>query len=317
LDPLYESPEDVPADPVWQPPRKFQDRVWLHILLLALTVVSTTVAGADQYLDFADNLITGSARISHVHALLGGLWYSGTILAILGAHELGHYFACRYYDVDASLPFFIPMPLVLTGTLGAVIRIREPIPSKRMLFDIGIAGPIAGFVLAVPALALGLWLSHVSLIPPNYVDDVLGAPLILQWLFWFFWGNPPAGYTLVVHPMVFAAWFGFLATALNLFPIGQLDGGHIAYAVLGRKSSTVTLVTVGIAIFLSLFVSVTWVVWTLVTIAMLLAFGRHHPRTFDEAMPLDGKRLLLAAFAVVMFILSFTPTPITPSQIIR
>lgn len=317
MDPLREFPDFVPPERTWQPPQKFQDRTWLHVALLVATIASTTLAGVSHYASFASELGAKPLTMTTTHLLLSGLWYSATIISILGAHELGHYFACRYYDVDASLPFFIPMPIVLTGTLGAVIRIREPIPSKRMLFDIGIAGPIAGFVVAVPFLVLGLWLSRVVAIPNGAVGDVFGEPLIFKAVSWVFWGVPPDGYTLNAHPVVFGAWFGFLATALNLFPIGQLDGGHISYAVLGRKSSVVTLLTVGIAVVLSAFVSPTWVVWTALVVAMLFFFGRHHPRTFDEEIPLDRTRLILAFCALIMFIVCFTPTPITPEQLLR
>ena len=129
---------------VWQPRPKFHDRVGLHVLLFALTIATTTFVGANWYISFLDDFrgTTKSIPMSITALLIRGFWYSGTILAILGSHELGHYFACRYYNVDASLPFFIPVPILLTGTMGAFIRIREPIPQKRMLFDIGIAGPI-------------------------------------------------------------------------------------------------------------------------------------------------------------------------------
>jgi membrane-associated protease RseP (regulator of RpoE activity) len=250
--------------------------------------------------------------------LLGGLSYSVTILVILGFHELGHYAACRYYDVDASLPYFLPMPIVLTGTLGAFIRIREQIPSKRMLFDIGIAGPIAGFVVAVPALFIGLWLSNVvqlpDPLPPLTLE--LGEPLLYKLAAWSVWGTTPEGYTVNMHPIAFAAWFGLLATALNLFPIGQLDGGHIAYAVLGRRSSQLTLAMLGVALVLS-FYSRSWIVWTVLTVAMLGMFGRHHPPTFDEDVPLDRSRLVLAGFSVLMFALCFSPAPIEPLGIVR
>ena len=231
-----------PTPAVWQPSPKFQDRVWRHVLLFALTIVTTTLVGAGHYAafltDFGD--AAAPARAVVPRSCVGGFWYSGTILAILGCHELGHYFACRYYDVDASLPFFIPVPFLLTGTLGAFIRIREPIPSKRMLFDIGIAGPIAGFVVAVPALFLGLAMSHVVRLPADTSNLLeLGEPLLFKLASWLLWGTQPDGYSLNMHPMAFAAWFGLLATALNLFPIGQLDGGHISYAVLGRRWSTV------------------------------------------------------------------------------
>ncbi len=158
------SPPEFPASndyAAWQQRPKFQDRVARHVVLLLLTIGSTTCAGVGHFQAFQSGFSSVSLGLSTSQLVFGGLWYSGTILAILGCHELGHYFACRYYDVDASLPFFLPMPVLLTGTLGAFIRIREPFPSKRALFDIGIAGPIAGFVVAVPALVLGLSLSNV------------------------------------------------------------------------------------------------------------------------------------------------------------
>jgi membrane-associated protease RseP (regulator of RpoE activity) len=307
---------DGVSEYVWQPPRKFRDRVWLHVLLLLATILSTTLIGQIHYASFASNFGVQRITISAGALLLRGGWYSGTILAILGCHELGHYFACRYYDVDASLPFFLPAPFALTGTLGAFIRIREPIPSKRMLFDIGIAGPIAGFAVAVPALFIGLAMSHVVQVPPDMSGYELGEPLLFKLASTLLWGTPPAGYSLNLHPMAFAAWFGLLATALNLFPIGQLDGGHISYAVLGRRSSHVTLAMVGVVIALSYF-AMSWRVWTVLIIVMLVSFGRHHPRTIDEDVPLDRTRMILAFFALVMFIVCFTPAPIEPMELIR
>ena len=274
-------PEATPRS-VWERRPKFQDRRWLHSLLFLLTIASTW--------------------------LTGGWAYSVTILAILGCHEFGHYFMCRYYDVDASLPYFLPVPISLTGTLGAFIRIREPIHTKRMFFDIGIAGPIAGFLVAVPALFVGVYLSRVAPIEPG--DGLwLGEPLLFKIASRLFWGPMPDGYTLVLHPIGFAAWFGMLATALNLFPFGQLDGGHISYAVLGRRSTYVTIAMIGVAIGLS-YMSMSWLAWTVLMIVMLVAFGVRHPRTYDEQEPLDRTRLILAAFAVLMFALCFTPAPI-------
>ncbi len=268
--------------PVWQPRLKFQDRRWLHALLFLLTVLSTT--------------------------LVGGWAYSATILAILGCHELGHYVACRYYDVDASLPYFLPVPITLTGTLGAFIRIREPIPYKRWLFDIGIAGPIAGFVVAVPALFLGVWLSTVTPLTPGE-HLFLGEPLLFKLATRIIWGALPDTVTLNAHPVAFAAWFGLLATALNLFPVGQLDGGHISYAVLGRRSTYVTVAMIGVAIALS-YRSASWIVWTIVVTGMLFAFGVRHPPVIDEDVPLDRTRMALAVLAAVIFALCFTPAPI-------
>jgi len=306
------------VDSVWRRTAKFQDRGWLHILLFMLTLVSTTLVGASQYAAFLTDFAPTTTLPMPVPALvLRGFWYSGTILLILGAHEMGHYLACRYYDVDASLPFFIPVPVLQTGTMGAFIRIREPIPQKHMLFDIGIAGPIAGFLVAVPALFLGLALSHVVPMPadtPGMME--LGEPLLFKFATWLIWGQTSQGYTINMHPMAFAAWFGMLATALNLFPIGQLDGGHISYAVLGTRSTYVTLTMVIVAAGLSYF-SASWIVWTVLTVAMLFVFGPRHPRVYDEHVPLDRTRLLLALFAVAMFALCFTPAPIQPLDLIR
>ncbi len=300
-------------------PRKFQDRRWLHALLFVLTVASTTLAGALHYAAFAAAFGSGEPLapddVLTAGFLLRGFWYSGTIIAILGCHELGHYFACRYYDVDASLPFFLPAPVPLTGTLGAVIRIREPITQKRTLFDIGIAGPIAGFVVAVPTLFMGLLMSNVARIPADFTGSWLGEPLLFKLAAFLVWGQVSDGYSINMHPMAFAAWFGLLATALNLFPIGQLDGGHIAYAVLGRRSSHVTTAMIGVAIGLTWF-SLSWLVWTTLLIVGLFIFGRHHPPTFDEDEPLDRTRLILAGFALVMLIICFTPAPIEPMGLI-
>ncbi|MQA29788.1 MAG: site-2 protease family protein [Luteitalea sp.] len=303
---------------IWRPRQKFQDRIGRHLALLLLTIGTTTLVGMNHYAGFQSDFGTRDIPIPFADLLPRGFWYSGTILAILGCHELGHYFACRYYDVDASLPYFLPLPppFPLTGTLGAFIRIREPIPSKRMLFDIGIAGPIAGFLVAVPALFFGLSLSRVGPVPPDMNGLSLGEPLLFKLAAWLLFGSQPENYSLNLHPIAFAAWFGLLATALNLFPIGQLDGGHISYSVFGRKSSYITLAMVAVAIGLTL-LSYSWLVWTVLMVAMLFTFGWHHPRTFDEHVPLDHSRKVLAAVALIIFVLCFTPAPIQPLQLIR
>jgi membrane-associated protease RseP (regulator of RpoE activity) len=291
------------------------ERRWRYLLLFLLTFGTTTMAGGCHYAGFMLDFRPGDLNFSAPELYLNGLWYSVSILAILGAHEFGHYYACRYYGVDASLPYFLPAPLPLTGTLGAFIRIRQPIPTKRQLFDIGIAGPIAGFLVAVPVLLVGVDMSRVVELPPDFQGLELGEPLLFKALSWLRWGTPPDGYSINMHPMAFAAWFGLLATALNLFPIGQLDGGHISYAVLGRMSTIVTMGTVLCLIGLT-FVSTSWTVWTVLTIGMLLAFGPRHPRTIDEDVPLDSGRMWLALFALIMFILCFTPAPIEPLDLV-
>ena len=292
-----------------------REPVFKVVLLFALTLITTTMAGGCHYAGFALDFTSRPIDLSGAQLYVNGLWYSLSILAILGAHEFGHYYACRYYGVDASLPYFLPAPLPLTGTLGAFIRIRQPIPTKRQLFDIGIAGPIAGFMVAVPVLLAGISLSRVVPIPPDFQGLELGEPLLFKAVAWLRWGTPPEGYSINMHPMAFAAWFGLLATALNLFPIGQLDGGHISYAVLGKKSTAVTVAMVLCLIALT-FRSSSWTVWTMLTIGMLLLFGPRHPRTVDEDVPLDRGRLLLALFALIMFILCFTPAPIEPLDLV-
>lgn len=295
-------------------PIRRRDRRWLPWVLFLLTLITTTWVGGSHYLAFAlDFRFDADFELTTASYLAQGLWYSLTILAILGCHEMGHYLACLHYRVDATPPYFLPAPLPLTGTLGAFIRIRSRIPSKAALFDIGVAGPIAGFVIAVPALFVGLWLSHVAELPANVDGFVeLGEPLLFRLATWMVFGTVPDGYAVNLHPMAFAAWFGLLATALNLFPIGQLDGGHVTYAVLGRRSSWVTLGMIGGAIALTAFVSLSWLVWTLLLIAMLLAMGPHHPPTLDDSEPLDRNRRLLAVVALAMLILCFTPAPIEP-----
>ena len=289
--------------------------MWLHGLLFLLTIATTTLVGTDHYANFVLDFTIRPIRMSSGVLFIRGLWYSVTILLILGCHELGHYVACRYYDVDASLPYFLPVPISITGTLGAFIRIREPIPQKRMLFDIGIAGPLAGFAVAVPALFIGIAMSHVARVPPDFSGVELGEPLLFKAAEWLFWGHISDPYSLNMHPIAFAAWFGLLATALNLFPIGQLDGGHICYAVLGPRSTYVTVASIGIAIGLAAYFSASWVVWTGLMVVMLIMFGPRHPRVFDEHVPLDRSRVILALLALVIFILCFTPAPI--SELIR
>lgn len=303
---------DYPPPP--PEPERRRDPIVRHIVLFVLTLVMTTLIGAEHYYGFQSDFSTAPQPAIGWTAYLNGLWYSLAILGILGAHEFGHYLTCRYYGVDASLPYFIPAPL-LTGTLGAFIRIRQPIPDKRQLFDIGIAGPIAGFLVAIPVLILGVSLSRVVRVPPGVGALELGEPLLLQVIAHAFWGTVPDGFTLNIHPTAFAGWFGCLATALNLFPVGQLDGGHISYAVLGRHSTKVTYATILCLIGLS-FVSSSWIVWTVLNVAMLFVFGPRHPRTYDEDVPLDRARLGLAVFAIVMFAVCFTPAPIEPMDLV-
>lgn len=287
--------------------------VRVHLLCLAATFVSTTYFGGWHDLAFRTESGAVLPVVAPLQFWLGGLWFSLSVLAILGAHEWGHYLACRWYRVDASLPYFLPAPLPLTGTFGAFIRIRDVIPHKRALFDIGASGPFAGFVVAVPLLALGLALSRLVPVPAvDHADMVaLGEPLLFRTLQAVLWGALPDGQMLDLHPMALAAWFGLLATALNLFPLAQLDGGHLAYAVVGRHARWVTLGTAAVAIGLT-FVSISWVAWAIVMIGVLVVAGVQHPSTLDDHLPLGAPRLALAVVAALVFTLCFTPAPVTP-----
>jgi membrane-associated protease RseP (regulator of RpoE activity) len=302
-------------------PTPVRSRPWVHVLLFVLTFLTTTAVGMNHYGSFLLDFVQRPLAVTDARELFfGGLWYSVTILAILGAHEMGHYLACRYYDVDASLPYFIPLPPsgpigFLTGTLGAVIRIRAPIRTKAQLFDIGVAGPIAGFVIAVPALFWGLAMSHTAKLPPNFVGYELGEPLLLKGAAWLMHGQIQDGYSLNLHPMAFAAWFGLFATMFNLVPFGQLDGGHLVYAWLGRRARHVYVAATAATVLLCL-VSMTWLLLALIMLFVLWRFGPNHPPTLDEHEPLDSARIGVALAAVLIFILCFTPAPIEPYELI-
>ncbi len=296
--------------------RRFQHRWWLHIALLLATLVTTTIVGGLHYASFISNFGARAVTLSRSLIFPDGLWYSLTLLGILGAHEMGHYLACRYHQVDATLPYFMPAPLPLTGTIGAFIKIREAFPNRRVLFDIGVAGPLAGFVVLVPALFIGLLLSNVAPLPADFNGYSLGEPLMFKMATRLVWGTIPDGYSVNMHPMVFASWFGLFATALNLMPFGQLDGGHISYSALGRRSTVISLITILVAIGLS-FVSSGWISITILMVLMLVFFGARHPSVIDESIHLDRARIIIAIVAAVVFILCFTPMPIEPYELLR
>jgi membrane-associated protease RseP (regulator of RpoE activity) len=297
-----------PRERLWSPPKT---RLWLHLVLLLATMFTTTLVGARMQYNFSHNLpffdvgrdldITVGLRSAKL--FLAGLPFSLTLLTILMAHELGHYLACVYYDVDATLPFFLPAPTPLTGTLGAFIRIRSAIYSKRVLFDIGVAGPLAGFVFLIPALGVGLAFSKV--IPGiNHQGTIqLGTPA-LEWILQrlIFPGVPAAD--IYLHPVARAAWVGMLATALNLLPVGQLDGGHVVYALLGRSHKWITQ-TFLIAL---LPMGLQWSGWWFWAV-LLFFFARKHPPLYDQSA-IGHPRVKLGILALIVFILCFTITPI-------
>jgi membrane-associated protease RseP (regulator of RpoE activity) len=236
-------------------------------------------------------------------ALAGGLPFSLTLLAILMAHELGHYFACRYYRVEATLPYFLPAP-TLIGTLGAFIRIRSPIYTRRALFDIGVAGPLAGFFLVLPAFAVGLAWSKIIPGIAGRGELIFGAPPVQHLLSAMIFPGIPSS-DIYLHPVARAAWVGVLATALNLLPIGQLDGGHILYSFAGRRHKLLSRLFVFALVPLGIFYSPSWLVWA----AILLLLGMRHPSIYD-AFPLGPGRRALGVAALAIFLLSFSVTPV-------
>ncbi|HET7291864.1 MAG TPA: site-2 protease family protein [Vicinamibacteria bacterium] len=261
------------------------ERYGRHVLLFLLTAASVYVMGGP-------------------HLVLG-------LLAILLAHEMGHYVACRLYGVDATLPYFLPAPVVsFVGTLGAFIRIRGPIPHRRALFDIGVAGPLAGFAVCLPVLVLGTLQARVIPDPgPDAAGFIyFGDPLLVQWAYAWLRSDPGPGKTFLMGPLAEAAWFGLFVTALNLMPVGQLDGGHVSYALLRRRATFVSRIAV-VACFFLLYLRPTWLFWCL----LLLVLGRPHPPTLDDDRPVGLARALVGAFALLVFAISFTPSPIIVS----
>lgn len=237
--------------------------------------------------------------------MVGGAVYSASVMTILLAHEMGHYLMSRKYGIPSTLPYFIPFPLSPFGTFGAIIKMKGIIINKKALFDIGIAGPLSGFIIAIPFIIFGIKMSTIQLVTKEMVFLQLGDPLLFKILQGFLIGDIPDGYDLVLHPLAYAGWVGLFVTALNLLPVGQLDGGHIIYAVFGDKSKWIFAVSITLLAVLTIFYNPGW----LLLVILLLIFGMRHPEPFDMETELDGKRKLLAFVILLIFLLSFTPSP--------
>jgi membrane-associated protease RseP (regulator of RpoE activity) len=302
----------------WAPARP-RHRYWLHALLFLLTLLTTTVVGAEMAHSFAasrpfdfETDLLGYAELAHNPSfLLDGLPFSLTLLGILMAHELGHYLTARYYHVDATLPFFLPAP-TLIGTFGAFIRIRSAILSKRILFDIGVGGPLAGFAVLIVPLIVGVSMSKVVHGIGARGDLSFGTPMILRLFEWIAFPGVRE-VDLYLHPVARAAWVGLLATALNLLPIGQLDGGHVLYAFLGERTRWTSRFAIASLAGLGLFQLFTsaykmgymWIFWA----GFLIFFGMRHPAIVDPS-PVGRMRTWLGVLALIIFILCFTAAPI-------
>ena len=263
--------------------------IYLHLLLFVLTIASTI--------------------------LVGGFLYSFAIMTILLAHEMGHYLMSRRYGIPATLPYFIPLPFPPFGTFGAIIKMKGIIINKRALFDIGIAGPLAGFVAAMPFIVIGIRFSDVTLLPQmqNGSYILLGDPLLFKILQHFLIGDIPPGRDLILHPFAYAGWVGLFVTSLNLLPVGQLDGGHIVYSVFGEKSKWAYRGAIAGLAVLGIFCNLGW----LTLVVLILIFGMRHPLPFDNDTGLDKGRKRLAVATLFVFILSFIPSPFPQMSIMQ
>jgi membrane-associated protease RseP (regulator of RpoE activity) len=255
-------------------------RYTLHIVLFILTVASTW--------------------------FVGGPVYSFAVILILFGHEMGHYVMSRRYGIRATLPFFLPFPLPPFGTLGAVIRMESTVSSRKVLFDTGVAGPFISFILSIPAIVIGLKLSRV--VPISHIKEGalrLADPLLFSFIQRLVLGEVSENYEILLHPVGFAGWVGLFVTSLNLLPIGQLDGGHIAYGLFGRRSRVIFLIAIAVMAFITVFYNPGW----FLLLILIILFGFRHPPPMDDQTPLDWKRKLLGGFVFLAFFLSFTPAP--------
>jgi len=269
----------------------------INLLLLIITLASTLYVGA-----------TYEGEISSALDVLRGWPFSLSIMLILGAHELGHYFAARYHNVPVSLPYFIPMPLSIIGTMGAFIRLKAPVKNRRALLDVGVAGPLAGLLFAIPLLLYGLATSEVGPLPVGgYVLEGNSILYALMKLAVFGRFLPSGGIDVSLNQVAWAGWVGLLVTGLNLIPLGQLDGGHVAYVLFGQRARQFFWpIVVGMAALVLLTGATTWVIW----IMLLFFLGRTYAQPLDDITRLDPRRRAIGIFTLILFFLVFTPIPL-------
>lgn len=274
---------------------------FLHIALFAATFLSTLAAGALQK---GINIISQPGRI------IEGLPFAGTLMTILLCHELSHYLASKKHHTRATLPYFIPAPSII-GTFGAFIKMKSPIITRKALIDIGASGPIAGFIIAVIACVIGLNLSEVVAVSNAEGTLSLGDSLLFSFLAKIILGVTPEHHDILLHPVAFAGWIGLFVTSLNLIPIGQLDGGHIAFAILGERHRFLSIFLVGVLAVLGIlsFMGMPgwegWLVWAV----LMLILGIKHPPVVYWEVPLDSRRRYIGILSLVIFIITFIPSP--------
>ncbi len=270
----------------------------LNLVLFGVTLVTTTMAGALNHGVPPDRLSRDWSE---------GLPFSLTLMAILAAHEMGHYALARWHGVRVTLPFFLPGPPFLTGTFGAFIRMRSQPGSRRELFDVGAAGPWAGLFVTLPAVLCGLVLSELKPIPPTYGGINFGDSLLFKGVAWMVFGPIPYGYDIVLHPVALAGWFGLFVTVLNLLPVGQLDGGHVVYAMFGGRHRWIARTFLVITVVVGFFGWPGWFLWAV----LMLFVGLDHPPTTDRVTELDPLRRLFGWLTIAVFFLIFIPVPLS------
>ena len=305
-----------PEEPILAPPRRRpRNRKRIALILFALTCLSTFLVGAlgNGFLPSPWALVAIWSQIQHEGLAtfsLRGLSYAGPVMLILLFHEMGHYLQARRYHVPASLPYFIPMPLTFFGTMGAVIVQSAGYPNRKSLFDIAVSGPLAGLVLAIPIAWIGVLNSSVVTVVPGAAAYSLGDPLVLQWMVRAVHGPLAENQDVLLNPMLFAGWVGIFITALNLIPIGQLDGGHILYALVGRRAHTIAVTLLwGAVAYMVLSGDISYIL----IVILLIIFGPRHPASANDAVPLGRGRTILGWLTLAFILIGFTPTPLRPS----
>ncbi len=295
--------EPKPEAPRLRPPQTPHGTARIHVLLFLITVMTTLVAGMYW---------TGiEAPLEHPELLYRGIPFAGTLLAILFCHEMGHYVTARYYGMDVTLPYFIPSPpaimgIPFLGTFGAVIRMKSPPQHRRALLHVGAAGPIAGFCVALPAMIYAFATATQVPMPTSMGGPYFAEPLLLQIIGYVVVGPVPSGMTLTINSVGIAGWFGLLVTVFNLLPIGQLDGGHILYALLGRQARYISWAVIGALLALGLLAWPGWILWAFLG----WLSGRRQPTVLDQQAPLSRYSRVIAGIALAIFVLCFMPIPI-------